>query len=136
MSTSYIEELRTRSNQGKIETAKAKKRQARKTLEKTKQAELSEAKNRIEEAESPNGSIAIATKTGEKEAVVCVLRGGTHFEEGFRKDQSPKFLGRIGKTIHDHFISKGLTVSFRYWIDPMRIQELASDTGYELVVSW
>jgi len=130
--TNYVQALRKKSEAGQRIKAKA----LRLEIKKQHGVDLAEAVERIEEAETLGGSIDRATQRGKTEAVVCVLRGDTHFRQEFRLKQSPKFLGTIGNSIRKHFMSKGLKVSFKLWEDGMRIRELPSDSGYELIVSW
>jgi len=130
--TNCAQLLRKKSGAGQRIKAKT----LRLEIKKQHDVDLAEAVERIEEAETPGGAIERATQRGKTEAVVCVLRGDTHFRQEFRLKQSPKFLGIIGNSIRKHFMSKGLKVSFKLWEDGMRCREFPSDSGYQLVVSW
>lgn len=132
----YVSELQEKSRVGLSACLKREEKRQRLEARKQKEIDLAEANELITEAEAPGGVIARATKKGQREAVVCVLRGGIHFSDEFHKEKSPRFLGTIGKKICQHFLEKGLEVSFRGWDDPMRIRELPSDSGYQLVISW
>jgi|SRR3989344_7927295 len=125
--------LRSLSESGQLSQQRKSKKVAREKKRRQNLADLQEAQDRIREA---NEEMTRAASRGEKEARVCVLRGGIHFKREFYANQSPKFLGTVGKTVYNHFTQKGFKVEFRHWMDPMRIGELESDGSYEIVVIW
>ena len=130
------EALRARTKKGKFAYQRVGTRAQKAEVRRKRTADLEEAKERIKEAEGKRGSIVQAASRGKNEVQVCVLRGGLHFQSEFYQKQSPRFLGTIGKVIYKHFRSRGLKVSFRHWMDAMRIGELEEDGGYEVIVSW
>lgn len=108
------------------------------SLEKQCLDNIKEGQKRITEAEN---RLAEAAKRGYRSVDVCVLRGGIHFDGKFDLDQNPKYLGSIGKTIYNHFSSRGFKVSFKEcllkeWMDFIEMGEFSSDRGYKVIVSW
>ena len=126
-------QLRSLSKSGKL--TEKKKEESTKKQRQSKQylVDFKEAQERIKEAEV---EMSRAASIGEREIQVCVLRRGIHFDKEFDIKQLPKFLGTIGKTVYDHFVSREFKVQFRYWMDEMRIGELEEEAGYEVIVSW
>jgi len=126
-------ELRSLSKAGELTQKRKSEETAKENKKQQHSADLKEAQDRIREA---NEEMARAASRGEREARVCVLRGGIHFKREFYTNQSPKFLETIGKAVYNHFTQRGFKVEFRHWMDGMRIGELESDGGYEVVVIW
>jgi len=72
--------LRSLSESGQLAQQRKGKEDVQNEKKRQHSADLKEAQDRIGEADE---KMAQAASQGEREARVCVLRGGLHFERGF-----------------------------------------------------
>lgn len=98
--------------------------------------DIKEAKNIILKAEN---ALAEVAKRGKRSSNIFILRRGLHFKFEIDENNPAKSLEQnlIGKTIYDHFFTRGFKISFVKWYnDKMKEEWLGDRFGYELVVSW
>jgi hypothetical protein len=131
MSNAHIEELRAKSEIGKLAQDKEKARLRRESARKKRLEDLAEAQARISKAEGPSGTISRATARGEYSIDICLLRSWYHYKSDISAKNPLKSLGLIGRTIYRHFSSQGFKVFFVPWDDGQ-----SENFGYELWISW
>lgn len=119
--------LRALSKKGEANVRREKAKADREQKKQQRKKELEDARLVIANAEERMKRVASAR--GAHEFSVCSLHSDG-YDPRFETIKSPEFLGLFGRTVYQHFKSKGFTILFKYDSEPDR------GDWYELIVRW